>query len=176
MILEPRERNATPSVWINGSLGQGKATSSRPVVVVGLGVVVSLVLIGFAAAAGNALFGGSQGDTRTQSALFATGDQSLRAQSELVEQRRAAIVAYGAQVADFDALVSRRPGTLGVDALGLDAGETKRHEDILTSLTLECIDAVDHYNLEAQAVGASAIRSVGLPERFTWAVDCASEQ
>jgi hypothetical protein len=144
---------------------------------VGLGVVVSVVLIGLSVVVAafvvhtvsTALFSGSQGQVQSGSA--AASLQSLELQNELVEQRRAAVATYAAQLTAFEAVTARPPGAPGIN---LDAAEVSRREDVLTGLVLECINAADRYNLAAQARSATQLRSAGLPERFVWAVDCAA--
>jgi hypothetical protein len=152
---------------------------SQPLVSVGLGVIVSVVLVGLSVVVAAfvvqtvsaALFSRSQGQIRSGPA--AAGQQSLELQSGLVEQRRAAVSAYAAQLTEFKAVTARPPGAPGIN---LDAAEVSRREDVLTGLVLECINAVDSYNLAAQVRSATQLRSAGLPERFVWAVDCAAGQ
>jgi hypothetical protein len=152
---------------------------SQPLVSVGLGVIVSAVLVGLSVlvaafvvhAVSAALFGGSPGQIRSGSA--AAGVQSLEAQAGFVEQRRAAVATYAAQLTAFKAVTARPPGAAGIN---LDAAEVSHREDVLTSLVLECINAVDLYNLAAQARSATQLQSAGLPERFVWAVDCAADR
>jgi hypothetical protein len=146
-------------------------------VAVGLGVIVSVVLVGLSVVVAAfvvhtvsaALFSGGQGQIRNGSA--AGSQRSLELQSGLVEQRRAAVAAYAAQLTEFKA--ARPPGAPGIN---LDAAEARRREDVLTGLVLECIDAVNGYNLAAQALPVTQLRSAGQPERFVWAVDCAAGQ
>ncbi len=178
MTSDPRARPVTPvgfdlRDWQPGA----RAHRSRTLAAVGLGVIVIMGLFGFSLvtsaflvrSAGTALFSGGQGQIRNGSPVTITSQQSLQLQSLFVEQRRAAVAEYGAQVAAFKIAMSRQP-----DALGLDAAEIRRRDNVLTGLTIECISAVNQYNLGAQAVAASQLRSSGLPERFAWAVDCAS--
>jgi hypothetical protein len=152
---------------------------SQPLVSVGLGVIVSVVLVGLSVVVAAfvvhtvsaALSSGSQGQIRSGSA--AGSQRSLELQSGLVEQRRAAVAAYAAQLTEFKAVTARPPGAPGIN---LDAAEARRREDVLTGLVLECIDAVNGYNLAAQALPVTQLRSAGQPERFVWAVDCAAGQ
>jgi hypothetical protein len=155
------------------------APRSQRLVSVGLGVIVSVALVGLSLlvaafvvhTVSAALFSGGQGQTRNGSA--AASLQSLEAQNGLVEQRRAAVATYAAQLTEFKAATARPPGAPGIN---LDAAEALRREDVLTGLVLECINAVDRYNLGAQAPSATQLQSAGLPERFVWAVDCAAGQ
>jgi hypothetical protein len=150
---------------------------SQPLVSVGLSVIVSVALVGLSVVVAAfvvhtvsaALFSGSQGQIRSGSA--AASLQSLELQNGLVEQRRAAVATYAAQLTAFEAVTARPPGAPGIN---LDAAEVSRREGVLTGLVLECINAVDRYNLATQARSATQLRSAGLPERFVWAVDCAA--
>jgi hypothetical protein len=150
---------------------------SQRLVSVGLGVMVSVALVGLSLLVATfvvhtmsgALFSGSQGQIQSGSA--AASLQSVEAQNALVEQRRAAVATYAAQLAEFKAATARPPGAPGIN---LDAAEVSRREDVLTGLVLECISAVDRYNLGAQARSATQLQSAGLPERFVWAVACAA--
>jgi len=143
-------------------------------------VIVSLVLVGLSVVAGvfvvtvsAALFSGSQGQVRSGSTVTTAGQQSLKLQGTLVERRRAAVAAYATQLREFKTATARPPGAVGIN---LSAAEARRRDDVLTGLVLECINAVDRYNLAAQALSVTQLRSAGLPERFVWAVDCASGQ
>jgi hypothetical protein len=176
---EARKRPATP-VGIDLRDWRPRAPAhSRPVVAVGLAVIVSLVLVGLSVVAGvfvvhmvsAALFGSSQDQIRSGSA--AASQQSLELQSGLVEQRRAAVAAYAARFTEFKAITARPPGAPGIN---LDAVEARRREDVLTGLVLECIDAVDRYNLAAQTRSVTQLRSAGLPASYEWRADCASRQ
>jgi hypothetical protein len=156
-------------------------TDSRPLVAIGLGVIVGLVLVGLSIFAGAlvvhtvsaALFSGGPGQIRSASGFTTAGQQSLKVQSSLIERRHAAIAAYAATLTEFKRVTARPPGVAGIN---LDAAEGRRRDDVLTSLVLECIDAVDGYNLAAQAVPVAQLRSAGVPERYAWAVDCAFVQ
>ncbi len=151
----------------------------RPVVAVGIGLLVSLVLVGLAVVAGAfvvhtvsaALSNGSQGQFRSGSP--ASGLQSVELQSRLVDGWRSSVVAYAEKLTEFKAVTARPPGAPGIN---LDAAEVRRRGDVLSGLVLDCINAVDRYNLAAQAVPVTELRSAGLPERYVWAVDCASGQ
>jgi hypothetical protein len=134
----------------------------------GLSVVAVAVMV---RAPGAALFGGSQHQVRSGSAASTVDSQSLDLQRTVVEGRRAAVATYGANLADFRAVTARAPGALGIN---LDAAEARRRDAALNGLVLECINAVDRYNLAAQARSATQLQSLGLPERFVWAVDCAA--
>ena len=160
----------------------GGPHESRPIVTAALVVIVSVVLVGLSVVASTfvvhtvsaALFsGGSQDQIRSESAVTRASQQSLQLQSSLVEQRRAAVAAYAAQLTEFKAVTARPPGAPGIN---LDAAEARRREDVLTGLVLECINAVDRYNLAAQARSATQLQSAGVPERFVSPVDCASGQ
>ncbi|MHB8377413.1 MAG: hypothetical protein ACYDEB_10725 [Dehalococcoidia bacterium] len=177
MTSEPRTRPVTPVGMQLQDWRRGAPVHRRTLAAVGLGVIVSLALVGFSLvasaflvrSASTALFSSGQGQIRNGSPVIITSQQSLKLQSLFVEQRRAAVAAYGAQVAAFKIAMSRQP-----DALGLDAAEIRRRDNVLTGLTLDCINAVNQYNLGAQAEAVAQLRSSDLPERFAWAVDCAS--
>jgi hypothetical protein len=174
---EARNRPVTPIDIDLRDWRPGPPARSRPLVAVGLGVIVSLVLVAVSVAAGTfvvhtmgaALSSGSHGQIQSGSA--AGSQRSLELQSGLVEQRRAAVAAYAAKLAEFKAVTARLPGAPGIN---LDAAEVSHREDVLTGLVLECIDAVNGYNLAAQARSATQLQSAGLPERFVWVVDCAA--
>ena len=176
MTSAPRTRPVAPVGIDLRDWRPGVPAHSRPFVAVGLGVLVSLALVGLSVAASallvhsvsTALFNRSQGQMRSGSAVALAGEENLRLQSLLVEQRHAAVAAYAAQAAEFKIAMSRQP-----DALGLDAAEVRRRDHVLTGLTLDCISAVNQYNLGAQAVAAAQLRSAGLPERVSWEVECA---
>lgn len=177
MTSEARKHSFTPVGIDVRDWRLGAPAHSRSFVTVGLAVIVSVVLVGLSVVAAAfvvptvsaALFSGSQGQIRSGSA--AAGQQSLELQSGLVERRRAAVVTYAAQFAEFKRATSRPPGAVGIN---LDAAEAKRRGDVLTGLVLDCIDAVDGYNIAAQARSSTQLRSAGLPEHFVWAVDCAA--
>jgi hypothetical protein len=153
---------------------------SRPIAL-GLVVIISLVLVGFSVAGrafvvhtvSAALFNGGQVETRSESAVTTAGQESLKLQSSLVERRRAAVAAYAARLSEFKTATTRLPGTVGIN---LDAAEARRRDDVLSFLVLDCINAVDGYNVGAQALSATQLRSARLRERFVWAVDCAAGQ
>lgn len=174
---EARKRPAPPAGIGVRDWRPGAPAHSRPLVAVGLGLIVCLVLISLSVAAGAfvvqtmsaALFGGSPGQIRRGSAAATAGQQSLELQSSLVEQRRAAVVAYAARLAEFKAATVRPPDAPG---LNLDAVEARRRSGVLSGLVLECINTVDRYNLAATALSLAHLRSAGLPERYVWAVDC----
>jgi hypothetical protein len=176
---EARKRPVTPVGIDLRDWRPGTPAHSRFVVAVGLDVIVSLVLVGLSVAAaafvvhtvGAALSSGSHGQIQSGSA--AGSQRSLELQNGLVEQRRAAVATYAAQLTAFEAVTARPPGAPGIN---LDAAEARRREDVLTGLVLECIDAVNGYNLAAQALPVTQLRSAGLPGRFVWAVDCAAGQ
>ena len=148
-------------------------------VTVGMGAVLGVVLIGLVAVAGAfmvrtvsaGLSGGHQGQIQTGS--IAGNQQSLVVQRRLVDGKRDAVATYATKLAEFKAVTARPPGAPGIN---LDASEARRRDDVLTGLVLDCIDAVDHYNLAAQARSLTQLRSAGLPEHFVWAVDCAAGQ
>ncbi len=173
MTSEARER------VVGQDAGAAPSAKSQPLVRVGLRAAVALALVGlsFAVAAlivhaaSSALFGGSQGLIDTGSAGTTSGQQSLVVQRAFVEERRSAIAAYAVTVADFKLTASRHP-----DALGLDAREASRRDVVLAGLVLDCINAVDQYNLGASTVPAAQLQRAGLPERFVWADDCAAGQ
>lgn len=157
----------------------GMPAYRQRLVSVGLGAVVSLVLIGLSIVAGGfvahtvnaAFFGGSQGQIRSGSTVITSSQQgSLKLQSRLVEQRREAVATYSAQFTEFKTATARPPGAVGIN---LSAREIRRRDDVLTGLVLHCIDAADQYNLAAQTLSATQLQSAGLPDRYVWAVDCA---
>jgi hypothetical protein len=176
---EARKRPVTPVGIDLRDWRPGTPAHSRSLVAVGLAVIASVVLVGLSVVAGTfvvhtvsaALSSGSQGQIRSGSA--AGSQRSLELQSGLVEQRRAAVAAYAAQLTEFKAITARPPGAPGIN---LDAAEARRRQDVLTGLVLECIDAVNGYNLAAQALPVTQLRLAGLPDRFVWAVDCAAGQ
>jgi hypothetical protein len=141
--------------------------------------MVCLVLVGLSIGAGAfvvhtvsaALFRDSQGQLRSGSTVSIPAQQSsLKLQSRLVDQRSEAVAEYAVQFTEFKTATARPPGAVGIN---LTAREVRRRDDVLTGLVLECINAVDRYNLGATALSATQLRSAGLPERYTWAVDCA---
>jgi hypothetical protein len=153
----------------------------RVVIAVGLGLVVSVFLLGvsvlavaaLAHASGAVLFGGGQQPGRSGTAAGAVDPRSLALQRTFVDGRRAAVAAYAADLAEFKAVTARAPGAVGIN---LNAAEARRRDAALSGLVLECINAVDRYNLAAAAPPATQLQSHGLPERFVWAVDCAAVQ
>ena len=142
-----------------------------------MGAVLGVILIGLVALAGAlmvhtvsaGLSRGHQG--QIQSGSTAGNQQSLAVQRRLVDGKRDAVAAYSAKLTEFKAVTARPPGALGIN---LDVAEARRRDDVLTGLVLDCIDAVDHYNLAAQARSLTQLRAAGLPEHFVWAVDCAA--
>lgn len=151
-------------------------TRGQPFVIVGLGVIASVVLVGLSVVAGAFVVhavGGAQSQTRNGSSATVAIQQSLSGQSTLVERRRAAVAAYAAKLTEFKAATTRPPGSVGIN---LSGAEVSRREGVLNGLVLDCIDAVDGYNLGARALSAAQLRAFGLPEGFVWAVDCASGQ
>jgi len=132
---EARKHSFTPVGIDVRDWRPGAPAHSRSFVTVGLAVIVSVVLVGLSVVAAAfvvptvsaALFSGSQGQIRSGSA--AAGQQSLELQSGLVERRRAAVVTYAAQFAEFKRATSRPPGAVGIN---LDAAEAKRRGDVLT--------------------------------------------
>jgi hypothetical protein len=176
---EPRSVRSSPVGMDLGDWRRGAPAHGRSLVAIGLGVIVSLVLVGLSMVAGafalhtvsGALFNGRQGQMRSGSA--AASQQSLKVQSTLVEQRRAAVAAYAAMLTEFKIATSRPPGAVGIN---LDAKEATRRDGVLTGLVLDCIDAVDRYNLAAQARSATQLQSAGLPAGYAWRVDCAPGQ
>lgn len=175
---EPREVRVTAVDMHSLVLVADAPVHSRILVAVGLKLVLGLVLVGLSVGASAlmvytvraSLFSGSQETIRGEYAAIT----ALKLQHRVVEQRRSAVAASAANVADFRTSVARRPAAPGVDVLGLDAAEARRRENVLISLTLECIHAVDQYNLGAQAIASMELQLAGLPERFVWAVDCTS--
>ncbi len=175
---EPREIRITAVGMHPRVPAAGAPVNSRILVAVGLRLVLGLVLVGLSVDASAlmvytvsaSLFSGSQEQIRIENAAIT----ALKLQHRVFEQRRSAVAASAANVADFRTAVARRPAAPGVDVLGLDATEASRRENVLINLTLECIHAVDQYNLGAQAIASTELQSAGLPERFVWAVDCTS--
>jgi hypothetical protein len=165
---------------IDWRFSQTDAPVRSPVVAVGLAVVGTLVVVGLAVLAGAfvvhtvsaALFGG-HGLAQGAPAATGGGPQTLLLKQEggLVNERRSAIGAYAVTVAEFKLTMSRHP-----DALGLDARDARRRDGVLAGLVLECISAVDQYNLGAATVPATQLRQAGLPEHFVWADECAAGQ
>ena len=182
MTIEARSRPDTPAGIDLRDCWPGIPAHSERVARVGLGVVAAIVLVGLAVVAGAlvahtvsaALFGGSQGQTRSGSVVTAaTQLGNLKLQGRLVEQRREAVATYATQFTEFKAATTRQPGEVGIN---LSAREIRRRDDVLTGLVLHCIDAVEQYNVAAQALPVTQLQSAGLPERYVWAVDCASGQ
>lgn len=171
MISERRGYSASPNAIDLQDWRTAARTNNRPLVPVGLSVVVSVVILGLLLFTGAlvvqtvsaALFGGE-----SVSGVSAASAQSLTQQSGLVARSHVAVVAFGAELAEFKA--SRAVGAVGIN---LDAAEAKRRDDALTILVLECIDAVDRYNLGAQMLSLTQLQTAGLPERFAWGTDCA---
>jgi hypothetical protein len=151
----------------------GAQSHRRPPVAVGLCIIASFALVGLSIAA-------SAGVVHVASAVLLGngpapgqgGADYLVLQNNIVVQRRAAVVAYVASLAEYKQSSVRESGAVGIN---LDASETARREGELTSRVLECIDAVDGYNLAAQARAAADLHAAGLPESFAWAVDCAAQ-
>jgi hypothetical protein len=142
-----------------------------------MGMLASLVLVGVSVVAGTFVVHtvgaalSSSTSLRSAPAVSASGQQSLELQSTIVEQRRAAVATYATDLANFKAATDRPAGTPGIN---LGAAEARRRDGVLNGLVLDCIDAVNGYNLDAQARPATQLQSAGLPERFAWEVDCAS--
>jgi hypothetical protein len=140
-------------------------------------VIASLVVVGFSILASTfvvhgvsgALSSGGQSQNQSASSLTTGGQGSLAAQRSLVERRRAAVVTYATSLSEFRAATTRLPGAVGIN---LDAAEARRRDDVLSYLVLDCIDAVDGYNLGAQGLPVTQLQSAGLPEQFAWPVDC----
>jgi len=181
LTSETRQRPLTPVGIGLRDWRPGAPPNSRPLAAIGLGVIAGLVIFGLSVVAGAfvvhtvsaALFSGGQGQVQSGSALTTAGQQNLKLQSGLVERRRLAVATYSAQFREFKRATARPPGAVGIN---LGAAEIRRRDAVLTGLVLECINAVDRYNLGAQALSATQLRSAGLPERFVWAVDCAAVQ
>jgi len=118
-----------------------------------------------------AFFGGSQGQIRSGSTATTAGQQgSLKLQSRLVEQRREAVATYSAQFTEFKTATARH---LVLWVSTSVPGRSGRRDDVLTGLVLHCIDAVEQYNVAAQALSVTQLQSAGLPDRYVWTVDCA---
>ena len=178
MVSEPR----TPLAALDGTRmrdwSPNERTHRQPAVAVGLGVITSLLVAGLAFLAGAlvvqtvsaAVF---RGESRSGSAPTAGGQQSLQLQRTLVEQRRTAVAAYAAKLVQFRRATARQPGAIGIN---LDSKEATRRDGVLTGLVLDCIDAVDRYNLAAQARSATQLQSAGLPASYEWRADCAPAQ
>lgn len=101
------------------------------------------------------------------------GQQGLVSQSKLVEQRRAAIAVYAEDLSTFRNGSARPIGAVGIN---LDASEITRRDGVLTNLVLDCIDAVNGYNLAAIGRSPAQLQADSLPERFVWGADCAADQ
>lgn len=140
-----------------------------------IAAAAAIALAIFAVGAGSVLVvTGAIATGRSAPAVAKLGSQTLPIQeSRLVEQRSAAIAAYAANFAEFKRVRARPPGAVGIN---LNAAEERRRDNALTGLVLECINAVDRYNLAAQALSATQLQSAGLPEQFAWGVDCAPER
>ncbi|HYM14247.1 MAG TPA: hypothetical protein VEZ14_01655 [Dehalococcoidia bacterium] len=179
MTTEPHKRSATPFRRDVGLWPPGSPAGNQSLVAVGTRVMVGLVLIGlsFVVAAllvhtvSASLFGGGA-IIGSGSAPSTAGLQGLELQRLAVDERRGAVAAYAASVAEFQTMMSRRPP----DALGLDRAEARRREGVLTGIVLECIHAVDRYNLGAQAFSVTQLQAAGLPARYVWSTDCAAGQ
>ena len=177
MTSEPFNRRTTP---IGNTFRDGppvSPSSNRPIVVVGVSVIISLLLVALSVLAGAfvvrtlraASTGGGQGQIPTAAEVVAARQQSLGQQSADVEQRRAGIVAYTAKLTEFRGATARPAGAVGIN---LDAADARRREEALSVLVLECIHAVDRYNLAATALSVPQLRAAGLAERFVWPIDC----
>ncbi|MDP9238494.1 MAG: hypothetical protein M3P30_14055 [Chloroflexota bacterium] len=160
-------------VWQAGAPAYGRPAA------LGLAVIIGLVLVGLSVVASAfvvhavnaAVFNGGQRQTRSASAVTTARQESLKVQSSIVYRRRAAVQGYAAGLSEFKAATSRLPGAVGIN---LDAAEARRRDDVLAFLVLDCINAVDGYNLAAQVLSVTQLESAILPERLVWAVDCAS--
>ena len=159
--------------------GPSVADQRHPLLAIGLAVIVSLVLVGVSVVAGTfvvhtvgAAFP-NNANLRGAPAEHTSDQQILTLQSALVEQRRAAVTTYAASLAGFKVATDRPAGASGIN---LDAAEARRRDGVLNALVLDCIDAVDAYNLAALARSATQLQSAALPERFVWETDCASGQ
>ena len=86
------------------------------------------------------------------------GQQGLVLQSKLVEQRRAAVAAYAAELSGFRNSTARPIGAVGIN---LDASEITRRDGVLTGLVLDCIDAVNGYNLAAVGRSPTQLQADG---------------
>ncbi len=134
------------------------------------GVAAGITLLIFVSIGAALVMTGAIANGRGGSGAGKVEPQSLPVQANLlVEQQRAAVAAYAVKLAEFKRATARPVGAAGIN---LDAAETRRRDDVLTGLVLDCINAVDRYNLAAQPIPPARLRSAGLPERFVWAVDC----
>ena len=143
---------------------------------VGVGAVLGVVLIGLVVAAGAFMVHtASAGLSRGHQGQFQSGSTAggLAVQRRLVDGKRDAVAEYSAKLTEYKAVTARPPGAPGIN---LDVSEARRRDGVLTGLVLDCIDAIDHYNLAAQTRSLTQLRAAGLPEHFVWAVDCAAGQ
>ncbi len=148
----------------------------RQLLAIGSGIVVSLVLVCIAVVASalvvrtvNLTLFNNHGPLQAGSGASG-GPQGLVLQRKLVEQRRAAVEAYAAEFSGFRNASARPIGAVGIN---LDASEVTRRDGVLTGLVLDCIDAVNGYNLAAVGRSPTQLQADGLPERFVWGADCA---
>ena len=151
---------------------QTERAPGRRFLAIGSGIVVSLVLVCIAVIASalvvrtvNATLFNNQGTLQSGSGASG-GQQGLVSQSKLVEQRRAAVATYAVELSGFRNASVRPIGAVGIN---LDASEVSRRDGVLTDLVLDCIDAVNGYNLAAVRRSPTQLQADGLPERFVWA-------
>ncbi len=159
----PPYRPSRPS-WATPSFGLGVLAS---LLCVGAAVLASVLMVRVVS---GAIFEGGRDQRTAESAAVTTlGLQPLQTQRNDVERARTASTAFASSLADFRARSVRPTGDVG---LNLGAAEARRRDAELTALVLECIQAVNWYNLAAAAVPAAEMQAAGLPERFVWDTDC----